>query len=297
MGKKREYNPSDKARKIVEKIKEMTAVASVSVTRKEGGAIPALTDSKFGGVPYWDMEKEYPTDQNGRKMILLAQIHFPDLREAGLDLQEFGPLLPAEGMLQFFITPEDDCFGMDFEEPASQKDFRVVYHGTVRGDVTREQVLGLGIVTAGECEEYTPVLREAALSFGVETTYMNPNVAGFSAVFVQAVKAVTGEEITEETWYGYFGEEDESYLYDELPAFGHRMFGYPSFTQTDPRENMAEEEAVYYDTLLLQIDSDMGEDGDDYVLWGDCGVANLLMNGEALRKKDFGRVLYNWDCC
>ncbi len=75
-------------------------------TRKEGGAIPALTDSKFGGVPYWDMGIEYPTDQNGRKMILPAQIHFPDLREAGLDLQEFGQLLPAEGMLQFFITPE-----------------------------------------------------------------------------------------------------------------------------------------------------------------------------------------------
>ena len=297
MGREREYNPSEKARKIVEKIKEMTASPSISVTRKEGDAIPPLIGSKFGGVPYWDMGKEYPTDQNGRKMILLAQIYFPDLRKSGSDLQEAGLLLPEDGMLQFFITPEDDCFGMDFEEPASQKDFRVVYHETVRGDVTREQVLGLGIVTAGECEEYTPVLREAALSFGVETTYMNPNVAGFPAVFVQAVKAVTGEEIPEEAWYGYLGEEDESYLYEELPAFGHRMLGYPSFTQTDPRENMTEEEARFYDTLLLQIDSDMEEGGDDYVLWGDCGIANLFMNGEALRKKDFSRLLYNWDCC
>ncbi len=85
-----------------------------------------------------------------------------------------------------------------------------------------------------------------------------------------------------------------SYLSEELSGLGHKMLGYPGFIQFDPRED--KEDRKYYDTLLLQIDSDMGEDGEDYVLWGDCGVANLFINKEALIKRDFSNILYNWDC-
>lgn len=70
--------------------------------------------------------------------------------------------------------------------------------------------------------------------------------------------------------------------------WGHKLLGYPSFTQSDPRYDTY----AKYDTLLLQIDSD----GDD-IMWGDCGVANFFINKEDLKNKDFSKILYNWDCC
>jgi uncharacterized protein YwqG len=285
-----DYNPSEKAVKIVEKIKEMTGIPAIFIERKPNTVQPSLTDSKFGGLPYWDMEKEYPTDSKGERMMLLAQINFSDLCA-------FDTELPKEGMLQFFITVDDDVFGMDFDDPVSQKDFRVVFHDTVRQDVTEEQVQALDIVRAEEVDDYgTPIFRQAALSFRTGIDYMSSDIEGFSTVFVQAVKAVTGEEIDQENWYEYFEEDtdDDNYLSEELSGLGHKMLGYPGFIQFDPRED--KEDRKYYDTLLLQIDSDMGEDGEDYVLWGDCGVANLFINKEALIKRDFSNILYNWDC-
>ena len=285
-----DYNPSEKAVKIVEKIKEMTGIPAIFIDRKPNTVQPSLTDSKFGGLPYWDMEKEYPTDSKGERMMLLAQINFSDLCA-------FDTELPKEGMLQFFITVDDDVFGMDFDDPVSQKDFRVVFHDTVRQDVTEEQVQALDIVRAEEVDDYgTPIFRQAALSFRAGIDSMSSDIEDFPTVFVQAVKAVTGEEIDEENWYEYFGEDtdDGCYLSEELSGLGHKMLGYPGFIQFDPRED--KEDRKYYDTLLLQIDSDMGEDGEDYVLWGDCGVANLFINKEALIKRDFSNILYNWDC-
>ncbi len=285
-----DYNPSEKAVKIVEKIKEMTGIPAIFIERKPNTVQPSLTDSKFGGLPYWDMQKEYPTDSKGERMMLLAQINFSDLCA-------FDTELPKEGMLQFFITVDDDVFGMDFDDPVSQKDFRVVFHDTVRQDVTEEQVQALDIVRAEEVDDYgTPIFRQAALSFRAGIDSMSSDIEDFPTVFVQAVKAVTGEEIDEENWYEYFGEDtdDGCYLSEELSGLGHKMLGYPGFIQFDPRED--KEDRKYYDTLLLQIDSDMGEDGEDYVLWGDCGVANLFINKEALIKRDFSNILYNWDC-
>ena len=228
-----DYNPSEKAVKIVEKIKEMTGIPAIFIDRKPNTVQPSLTDSKFGGLPYWDMEKEYPTDSKGEKMMLLAQINFSDLCA-------FDTELPKEGMLQFFITVDDDVFGMDFDDPVSQKDFRVVFHDTVRQDVTEEQVQTLNIVRAEEADDYsTPIFHQAALSFRTGIDYMSSDIEGFSTVFVQAVKAVTGEEIDQENWYEYFEEDtdDDNYLSEELSGLGHKMLGYPGFIQFDPRED------------------------------------------------------------
>lgn len=285
-----DYNPSEKAVKIVEKIKEMTGIPAIFIERKPNTVQPSLTDSKFGGLPYWDMEKEYPTDSKGERMMLLAQINFSDLCA-------FDTELPKEGMLQFFITVDDDVFGMDFDDPVSQKDFRIIFHNTVDTKITVEQVQTLELVRAEEVDDYgTPIFHQAALSFRAGIDYMSSDVEGFSTVFAQAVKAVTGEEIDEENWYTYFEEDtdDDNYMSEELSGLGHKMLGYPGFIQFDPRRD--DEDMKCYDTLLLQIDSDMDEDGEDYVLWGDCGIANLFINKEALIKRDFSNILYNWDC-
>ncbi|WP_368500184.1 DUF1963 domain-containing protein [Kingella sp. (in: b-proteobacteria)] len=49
--------------------------------------------------------------------------------------------------------------------------------------------------------------------------------------------------------------------------------------------------------MLLQLDSDAGDDGIDKVLWGDAGVANFFITPEDLQLRDFSHVLFTWDCC
>ena len=67
---------------------------------------------------------------------------------------------------------------------------------------------------------------------------------------------------------------------------GSKLFGWPFFTQQDPREKDSK-----YDTLLLQLDSDS-----DHIVWGDMGVGNFFINSKKLEKKDFSDVLFYWDC-
>jgi uncharacterized protein YwqG len=38
-------------------------------------------------------------------------------------------------------------------------------------------------------------------------------------------------------------------------------------------------------------------DSDQDIMWGDVGVGNFFIDYNDLLKKDFSKVLYNWDCC
>lgn len=73
-------------------IKQQTRKAAYALTLQKGTA-PDLFDSKFGGLPYWKPDMQYPVDRTGRKMLLLAQINF--------DRATVDERLPQQGMLQF----------------------------------------------------------------------------------------------------------------------------------------------------------------------------------------------------
>lgn len=276
----------DQVKKIAEKIKEETAMPAYSlVIDKERQ--PDIFDSKFGGMPYWDLKKEYPTDADGGKLMLLAQIN--------LDRAEVSKPLPTKGMLQFF-TGLDDVFGADFDEPDCQDTFRVVYHETVDYSISCEEIAGLSIPVSTEeaYEEYSPVFKEAAVDVVKKTAYMGLENYMFDAVFTEAAREVCGDSYEADSVYSVLDDEQYDYMSEELSNTDHWLLGYPYFTQSDPREY--DEPRRVYDTLLFQMDSD--DQGDeDYVLWGDCGVANFFIRREDLEKKDFSRVLYNWDCC
>lgn len=81
----------------------------------------------------------------------------------------------------------------------------------------------------------------------------------------------------------------------EASPEGHKVFGTPAFCQGDPRDGLPEAERSYYDTLLLQLDSDFNS-GDPLILWGDSGVGNFFINAQALQNKDFSKTLFYWDC-
>ena len=273
--------PSEKAKAIVAEVKRRTAAPCWKLTLQPEGPC-GLLDSKVGGLPYWDPALPYPTDSQGNKMTLLAQLNFAQL---GTEAP-----LPRAGMLQFFIG-QDDEFGIDFDQPDRQKNFRVVYHPEPDPALTLEQIQALELPTHVEADLCTPVIREAAFTAEKTVGYMGPGDCRFEALFREAVRAVTGEDIGDKNEYQYFDKADRDYFYDQLSTAGHRLLGYPFFTQYDPREPEGP-----YDTLLFQLDSDMAEDRKDLVLWGDCGVGNFFINREDLLRRDFSRILYNWDC-
>ena len=273
--------PSEKAKAIVAEVKRRTETPCWKLTLHPEGSC-GLLDSKVGGLPYWDPALPYPVDSQGNQMTLLAQLNFAQL---GTEAP-----LPAQGLLQFFIG-QDDVFGIDFDQPDSQKDFRVVYHPEPDSALTLEQIQALELPTHVEADLCTPVIREAAFTAEKTVGYMGPGDCRFEALFREAVRAVTGEDIGDKNEYQYFDKADRDYFYDQLSTAGHRLLGYPFFTQYDPREPEGP-----YDTLLFQLDSDMAEDRKDLVLWGDCGVGNFFINREDLLRRDFSRILYNWDC-
>jgi uncharacterized protein YwqG len=39
------------------------------------------------------------------------------------------------------------------------------------------------------------------------------------------------------------------------------------------------------------------EDAENEIMWGDSGVGNFFIHPEDLKKRDFSKVFYNWDCC
>lgn len=66
-------------------------------------------------------------------------------------------------------------------------------------------------------------------------------------------------------------------------GYGHKVGGWPDFAQDDPRGPDTNLQ------LLLQLDSD------EYLMWGDAGVANFFIPAEDLSGADFSRVMFNWD--
>lgn len=85
-------------------------------------------------------------------------------------------------------------------------------------------------------------------------------------------------------------DEIEAYEQNYQNAYGHKIGGYPAFTQWDPRK-----EDTKYDFLLLQLDSEFGN-GDEKIMWGDAGICGFFINRQRLRDLDFDDVIYNWDC-
>ncbi len=136
------------------------------------------------------------------------------------------------------------------------------------------------------------------------------NQDGFRVIYYPEIdKTVTKEEIEEKFVKNDYDDDEDEYfpVYRECGIsfeyiedgeihegiIGHRVGGYPYFTQEDPRD---EKQLEYYDFLLFQLDTDCIGD-EDVVMWGDSGIGNFFINSEKLKNCDFSDVLYNWDCC
>lgn len=220
----------------------------------------ALWNSKVGGKPYLPMDSEFPLTESGNPMFFLAQINFAEMPH----LEGF----PQKGILQFFIDLEDEIMGLESSP-------KVIYHS----DIKEDNALLQQDFPEIDFEEYiSPFEKDTELS--IEFNKVEQLITTSDFRFSEIVSI----DIPDEIW-------DKFYDVDEYNESGHRVGGYPYFTQYDIREGSLEDYI-----LLFQLDSDWGEDVGYGIMWGDAGVANFFIHPEDLKNLDFSKVVYTWDC-
>ena len=265
---------------IEEFVLNLEVITQREVIRIELSLADALTvtDSKFGGVPYIPKGCALPRSAEGKPLFMLAQINCEQLPENNL--------YPKKGLLQFWIAATDDyLYGIDFDNPCSNDNKRVLYYPTI----------GEALPAEAFAEHYT--FEDCYLPFDADLQFALRFTKGTESLSIEEKAA---ERFFIEKWNSTFDDETEKIWYlpkDVLEqifklldkAIGHKIGGYPYFTQVDPRE-----ENDPHTLLLLQIDSD--EVKGKEILWGDCGVANFFISPEDMANCKFDDVLYNWDC-
>ena len=238
----------------------------------------AVTDSKFGGVPYIPKGGALPKSAEGKPLFMLAQINCEQLPENNL--------YPKKGLLQFWIAATDDyLYGIDFDNPCSNDNKRVLYYPTI-GEALPIEAFAEHY-TFEDCYLPFDVGLEFAMSFRKEIEAISLAEKAAHRFFVEKWNETFSDTI-EHFWF--LPNDTCEKIYDLLDKeMGHKIGGYPYFTQVDPRE-----ENDPHTFLLLQIDSDDIEDKE--IIWGDCGVANFFISPEDMANCKFDDVLYNWDC-
>ena len=231
---------SERALRIAEEITRRTTATHYRLVLNESRT-PYITDSKIGGKPYWPADKDFPTDDQGNKMLMILQVN---CGAAGLKAP-----LPEQGMLQWFISVDKErmygCQG-NFNEDGSG--FTVIYHrelaeNTATADAPTHETVD---------EMLTPVKREVAIDVMPETTVMGVNDGHFNRLFFDIVKEITGAEHPDKMWYQYLDNDDCLYFEQNLGMKSprHQILGYPVFSQEDARTDI-----VKQNTLLFQLDS------------------------------------------
>lgn len=271
---------AERLKPVLDRLWKETQKSAVSLKAKRGET--TVFNSKLGGVPYLPQGFAYPCNAKGGKPLkLLAQLNFAELPV----LEGF----PDQGILQFYIAyqEDDDVFGLDFNNAISQKGFRVIYHKDIVSDEGQLQTPP----QMEECEDiYFPFSGVFKLTGEKKERQMSTEDFRFEKRFMKLYHEYVSKESKQ---LFDLPEEELDYVFDKIDATGHWMGGYPSFAQADPREYKKDFED--YSVMLIQIDTD--GDGDNEIIWGDCGVANFFITPEQLAARDFSKVLFNWDCC
>ena len=254
---------------------------------------PNLFQSKFGGVPYLPKDKEVPKNKENEQLTLLAQINIDELPENNIYPMK-------EGILQFWIL-NDDILGLDYDTHLGDG-YKIIYYKEIDKSVTEEEILEKYKPYKDE-DSYFPVEGEFYLSFKLTDGYFSDSNDDFREIVDREMKKFYDENkekyseilkiYDKENQLNYWEiwdilEEDKE-IGEKLFGAGHKIGGFPDFTQSDIRE------VGDYEILLLQIDS-VGTEKNE-IMWGDCGIANFFIREKDLKELNFDKAIYNWDCC
>lgn len=226
-------------------------------------------DSKFGGVPYFPKNADYPTNEKGYPLYFLAQINFEQMEQH--------ELFPTKGMLQFFVDGNDELLGVNLENPTEAVNFRVIFHE----DVDEQCHCELPYFGDFEGFDYIEIVDDYLMSFKRGKQYMSLEDYRFVSLF----KHMTTYTLSQAD--AAIDDLYSKYLH-EFSFYQDQILGYPVFLQADYRvsdDNL--------DVLLFQaVASEKLQ-----FAWGDCGVLNFFISEEDLRNRDFSNVSFNFDVC
>ncbi|MBQ8824733.1 MAG: DUF1963 domain-containing protein [Ruminococcus sp.] len=272
---------------IREKLKEKTLIPCMRMKLTAGN--PSIFESKIGGIGYVPHGEQIPTNSKGYQLHLLAQIDC-----SKITLEDF----PHTGLLQFWIL-NNDLAGADFYNNTNQDGFRIIYYKEIDKTVIEEEINEKIYNNSPDYEDLFPVIG----CFGVELCEDSDSITEFDyrcenyiiELFNKYYPEQSEEEFLKDidTLYDALYEDDDKDSKDNNDSsnsFGHKIGGYPEFTQWDPRN-----EKDSHDVLLFQLDSEY-YDKENEIIWGDCGICNFFINQEKLKQCDFSDVIYNWDC-
>lgn len=243
---------------------------------------PRLYESKFGGTPYLPRDAKPPVDHKGNVLRLLAQINMQEL--------PVNEIFPSEGILQFYIL-NDDFAGVDFDTYGTTDGSRVLFWEHVDTSIRTAEVKERYHPYIQGNVDFFPIENELRLHFIKSLDFISVADYCFEETFIKCWKSLYPN--SELKCFKELPEELATPVYEDMSGFGHKLLGYPGFTQEDPRGY--EDSLAEYDTLLLQIDSGGTEECE--IMWGDSGVGNFFIKKKDLLKHDFTKVIYTWDCC
>ncbi len=221
---------------------------------------------QLGGRPWWPKGRAFPRGNDDAPLYLLAQINFAELPAL--------PPFPSAGLLQMFIAA-NDLFGMNVDDPTKPLGFACVYHDDPNGPADTSSAPRR--LPHGDYLPLETPFDARALSFQLDQM-----VADFTDYRFE--RLLPGIAADEDLMAAY-----AEWTSGDAAVSPIRLGGYPTFTQQDPRAFPGQ--ARLGDTTLLTLDTTLG------IMWGDAGVAQFLMHEKDLAKRDFSRVIYNWDCC
>lgn len=277
----------DKVRTLIEEIKKDTSCEAIVIYPDVKEEITTI-ESKLSGYFYLPRGKEIPTDDSGKQLLFLAQINCGELPENNI--------YPKAGIIQFWIFSGDDHYGADFNNLTSDNRKRVIYYPEIEDHYTKEELdkmIDLPIFDLiGEVGGPFRQGLEFSLSFEKESQGIQLSDYRMDSILVSKWNKIFNDRKIE-SQYDIEDISSEIYdiLYDEFnEEIKFKISGYPTFNQVDPRESEYED----YTELLLQIPS--MTINDEYIDWGDAGVAAFFGTKDQLKNLDFKNTLYTWDC-
>ncbi|KAA8828855.1 DUF1963 domain-containing protein [Bifidobacterium tissieri] len=265
-------------------------------------AVPDLLDTKYGGPFLLPDDYELPVNPgNGVPMVLLAQWNFERLPR----LEGF----PQNGLLQCFVDATDDDLDQDVtqttddgndgnddsENDKAWESWKIRY---IPANLLSTDAPHAAQVITPHWQLYHGCVKPTQVPFDDEN--MQFKLHGELTTSPMGVTDYRYEDLLE-SCLDQLDEEDrelfddeyadmENLLFQRISGDGHRLGGYPLFTQDDPRTYMDEDEAADL-VMVAQINSIEFK-----MMFGDNGIGHIFIPSAALHDTDFSQAFYQWDC-
>ncbi|MEH0157102.1 YwqG family protein [Limibacter armeniacum] len=218
-----------------------------------------IKENKFGGLPFFPIEKEYPYDSKGNPMLLIAQLNLLEIP----NLKNF----PDDGIIQVFSSVEE--YG----------EYKVIFHDDE--EVFYESITDFSFLDKLKKLKYFNyffIRGVHQLSFSITKDKGNFTDSTFINLFNSYSYKELKEELDKIDW-----ETKDQYFNTK----GNKIGGYSNFIQEDPRSY---KDHISNYIQFLQIESS------EKIMFGDCGIFRILINKNDLYDIDFSNSVIEYDC-